>query len=433
MNQLDALLDTLATCRRALGPAETARHAARLDLIERMIQVMVPDDMRPLPARPKRGGDPAQRAHAMLCRAVLEQTTDLIAMCDEDGRYLFVNAAHLPVLGYAPAFLHNTSAFDLIHPDDRSGVTRAWQTLQATGALRITFRYRHASGAYRWLEAQASATGRGGGRQVVLVSRDVTARREAEAEARASAERFRLLVEGVTDYAIIMLDPVGRVIGWNSGAEQLTGYREAAIIGRHVGCLYPPEQVAQGLPDDALYQAATHGTAMTDHMLLRQDGVCVPVRDVVTSLYDGGVLRGFAMVTRDISERKELEARLRQYELRERALLAVLPHQVVCVRRDGLVVAQLDSGDPWGEHTDALAAGTHLRDLFPDVADCLLAAIDAALASAEAPAVPRLLAPVRDDTGNNEWRVVAYGDQHVLLLRRDVRTWRPVSAVSQRD
>jgi PAS domain S-box-containing protein len=216
-------------------------------------------------------------------------------------------------------------------------------------------------------------------------------------------------------------------------AEQLTGNHEVAIVGRHIGCLYPPEHVAQGLPDDMLRREATHGTVITDGTLLRHDGTCVTVRDGVPSLSDPGVLRGYAKVKRDISERKQLEAKLRQHERRERALLAVLPDPLFCVGRDGTVEGRLAAGDASVEHGGVPAAGSHLRDLVPDAADQLLAAIPAALDAAGMPDGPRLLAPVREDNGSHEWRMIAWDDQHVLLLRRDVTSWRPVSAVMPRD
>src|SRR5262249_25255899 len=94
---------------------------------------------------------------------------------------------------------------------------------------------------------------------VVLGFRDVSERRKAERALRESEERLRLLVEGVQDYAIFPLDPQGKVIGWNAGAERIKGYRADEIIGQHFSRFYPPEAVAAGWPETELKRTAADG------------------------------------------------------------------------------------------------------------------------------------------------------------------------------
>ena len=124
-----------------------------------------------------------------------------------------------------------------------------------------------------------------------------------------SEEHFRLLVDGVKDYAIFMLDQAGNVVSWNTGAEQIKGYRADEILGRHFSCFYPPEDIASEKPDRELKSAARDGRFEEEGWRLRRDGSRFWASVVITALRDrSGVLRGFAKVSRDITKRVEAEA-----------------------------------------------------------------------------------------------------------------------------
>jgi diguanylate cyclase (GGDEF)-like protein/PAS domain S-box-containing protein len=128
---------------------------------------------------------------------------------------------------------------------------------------------------------------------------------------RDSEEKFRLLVDGVRDYAIFMLDPEGRVASWNTGAERIKGYAAEEIIGRHCSRFYPEGDAGQGTPDDWLRAAAVEGRGEAEGWGVRKDGTRFWANVVTTALRDGaGRLRGFSMVTRDVTERKLAEERL---------------------------------------------------------------------------------------------------------------------------
>jgi PAS domain S-box-containing protein len=136
-----------------------------------------------------------------------------------------------------------------------------------------------------------------------------------------SEERFRLLVSGVKDYAIFMLDPGGCIVSWNEGAERIKGYGAKEILGSHVSRLYTPEEVSAGLPEQLLETAAADGRAEVEGWRVRKDGSRIWANVVVTALRDlSGNLRGFAKVTRDITERHQHELALEQ----SRAMLAQL-------------------------------------------------------------------------------------------------------------
>lgn len=150
------------------------------------------------------------------------------------------------------------------------------------------------------------------------VTRDLTDLRAAAAELRASEERFRMLVQSVTDYAIYMLDPKGRVSSWNAGAERFKGYRADEIMGEHFSRFYTEEDREAGIPRIALETAEREGRFEAEGWRVRKDGarfwasvIIDPIRD------DNGALVGFAKVTRDLSEKRAIEEQLRQSQKME--------------------------------------------------------------------------------------------------------------------
>ena len=137
----------------------------------------------------------------------------------------------------------------------------------------------------------------------------------AIATPRESGDAFRLLVEGVRDYAIVMLDGAGRVSTWNTGAQHINGYRAEEIVGQHFSHFHPPEAVAAGRPARLLGLAAREGRTEDEGWRIRKDGSRFWANVVITALRDAdGAVIGFAKVTRDLTERKDVEDALRRSE-----------------------------------------------------------------------------------------------------------------------
>ena len=152
---------------------------------------------------------------------------------------------------------------------------------------------------------------------ILEINRDVTNRKRSEERARESDERFRLLVEGVNDYAILMLDPAGHVLSWNLGAHRITGYERAEILGKHFSIFYPDQEVSAGKPERALALAARDGRWEEEGRRVRKDGSQFWASVLMTALHDSeGNLRGFSKVTRDVTERKRAEESLRDLSSR---------------------------------------------------------------------------------------------------------------------
>jgi PAS domain S-box-containing protein len=160
------------------------------------------------------------------------------------------------------------------------------------------------------------------------VTRDLTEQRRQEESIRQSEERFRLLVEGVKDYAIFMLDPDGRVASWNAGAERIKGYKSHEIIGKHFSAFYPQEAISKKWPEQELAMAREHGRFEDEGLRLRKDGSTFWANIVVTPLYDRqGLLVGYAKVTRDLTDHKRVEA-LEKAERQTNEFLAMLAHEL---------------------------------------------------------------------------------------------------------
>jgi PAS domain S-box-containing protein len=160
------------------------------------------------------------------------------------------------------------------------------------------------------------------------ITRDLTERRRHEDELRKSEERFRLLVDGVTEYAIMTLDSEGFVTSWNAGAERIKGYKSPEILGKHVSHFYPSEAVLSNKPWEDLRIAREHGRVTDEGWRLRKDGTLFWASTVITSLHDQtGRPHGFAMVTQDLTQRRNAEA-LADTTQRMHEFIAMLAHEL---------------------------------------------------------------------------------------------------------
>ncbi len=146
---------------------------------------------------------------------------------------------------------------------------------------------------------------------VLEINRDITEQKRAQEAHRATEERFRLLVDQVRDYAIFMLDVEGYVQTWNAGAERIKGYRAAEIVGKHFSCFYPPKDIQAGKPAQNLKVTVREGRFEDEGWRVRKDGSNFWANVVITALHDSsGNLRGFAKVTRDMTDHKRAEESL---------------------------------------------------------------------------------------------------------------------------
>jgi PAS domain S-box-containing protein len=225
----------------------------------------------------------------------------------------------------------------------------------------------------------------GGKNARLVVATDITTRKKAEEALRQSEERFRLLVSEVTDYAILMLDPEGRVASWNAGAEHIKQYKRDEIIGQHFSCFYPPEDVEQGKPAQELKVATERGRFADEGWRVRKDGSRFWASVVLTALRDAsGQLRGFGKVSRDITERKRAEeVMLHAKEEAERTsrfkdqFLSTMSHELRTPLNAVLGFSDLLADERYGplnekqrRYIDHIhTGGKHLLSLISDILD----------------------------------------------------------------
>jgi len=164
--------------------------------------------------------------------------------------------------------------------------------------------------------------------RVVAFVRDATARKRMEEELKTTEQNFRLLVEGVGDHALLMLDPSGRVVTWNPGARRIKGWSADEILGRHFSVFYLPEDIASGQPERDLERAAAEGRAQSEGWRVRASGQRFWAETTLSAVRDtGGTLRGYAKVTRDRTEHHHTRARLESIGALNRAVLEQRPEE----------------------------------------------------------------------------------------------------------
>lgn len=249
-------------------------------------------------------------------RHIVESAPNGIVMVDQEGRIVLLNSQAERLFGYAKEELLDRSVEVLIpwryremHSQCRGDFFALPQS-RATDAIRDLCGVRK-DGSEFPVEIGLSPLETPSGIHVLASVVDITERKTAEDRLRHSEERFRTMIENVKDHSIFMLDPEGRVLTWNKGAERLRGYKSEEIIGKHYSCLFPLEDCESGKPEELLRTALAEGQCEDEGWRLRKDGSKFWANVVIAMVRDkGGALIGFSHVTGDLTRRRRIEEEL---------------------------------------------------------------------------------------------------------------------------
>jgi PAS domain S-box-containing protein len=238
-----------------------------------------------------------------------------IYMLDLDGRVASWNPGAEKIKGYTEAEILGEHFSRFYTPEDRAAGApeRALRMAIETGRFTAEAWRCRKDGSRFWALVVIDPVYQDGTLiGFAKITRDMTEQREAHLAAMESERRFRLLVESVTDYAICMLSPEGRLTNWNVGAERIKGYAASEIIGQHFSRFYTDEDIAAGKPEMALAIARRDGHYEVEGWRRRKDGSRFWASAAVDAIYDQGKLVGFAKITRDLTERQDAQQRLEQ-------------------------------------------------------------------------------------------------------------------------
>ncbi|MEG3844079.1 PAS domain S-box protein [Microcoleus sp. herbarium14] len=310
--------------------------------------------------------------------SMFENAVSGIFQTTPEGRYLSANPALARIYGYNSAAelmgsLTNISDQLYVAPDRRSEFV---SVLQARGIVSdFESQIYRQDGAVIWISESARAVRDTAGKLLYYEGfvEDITQRKKAEAALRESEERLRMVIEGVKDYAIFMLDTNGYVASWNSGAKRILGYRANEIVGKTSECFYTSEDIRIGKPQEKLVTAIAAGRYESEGWRFRKDGSRFWANIIVTPLGDErGELQGFSQVMQDITKQKraaeekmQLIASLQASEKKFRSLYESTTDAVMLLDEQGFLDCNPATLKLFGCSTESEFCGKHPSEFSP--------------------------------------------------------------------
>jgi PAS domain S-box-containing protein len=320
-----------------------------------------------------RAGDPNALSDAERDALLVDAIRDhAIYLLDLDGLVASWNSGAQRLKGYRPPEVIGQHFSRFFTPEDqKAGLpARILRECRATGRFEAEgWRVRQDGSRFR-ANAVISTINDAHGNLVgfATITRDITERAAVQQALLDSERRFRLLVNGIVDYAICMLDPSGIITNWNVGAERLQGYSAAEITGQHFSHFYTKEDRAAGLPSRVLDTARREGRYESEGWRLRKDGSRFWASVVVDAIRDeSGELLGFAKVTRDITERVAAQQALRDSERQLRLFIrGVVDYALYMIDPNGIVTSWNVGAERIKGYTSDEILGQHFSRFYTE-------------------------------------------------------------------
>jgi len=315
-----------------------------------------------------------------LFQLAIEQTKDYaLFLLDATGHVISWNLGAQRIKGYAPEEImgRHFSVFYTREALDRGWPGHELRVAGMEGRFEDEGWRIRKDGSRFWANVVITALRDEQGKLVGFskITRDLTDRKLHEEALAQSEERFRLLVEGVLDYAIYMLDPDGIITSWNAGAQRIKGYTANEIVGKHFSRFFTREDLEGGKPWEELAIARQYGRSEIEGWRMKKNGDRFWARAVITALHDAtGRLRGFAKVTQDLSQRRYIQD-LEQAARNVSEFVAVLAHELrnplAPIRAAVHVIESTPAGHPAQDamHKTIARQSAHLARIVDDLLD----------------------------------------------------------------
>ncbi|HLB22850.1 MAG TPA: PAS domain S-box protein [Dehalococcoidia bacterium] len=276
-------------------------------------------------------------------RLLAENSTDLIARHSRDGTYVYVSPSATAILGYAPEQLMGRNAFDFIDAEEQAAVREAARGLMPGVVCYVTFRARHASGAWIWLEASLRAVADPTTGEVTewhTAARDITERMLAQERISSSEQRYRLLAEHSGD-VVATISSTGRIIYVSPATLRMTGYAPEELIGQPYGLLVHPEDLPS--VNERFQNARQEGVATVRVRTVRKDGGIIWTETVARTVEGLDDHLRIYTVTRDINQNVLDEEALRESEELFRRMFDESPAPIALTDKDGILARVNDA------------------------------------------------------------------------------------------
>lgn len=305
------------------------------------------------------------------CQLLLQSINDAVLMLDGDGYIQYANPAATHITGY-PANELSDKHLSLFYPSQEDTVKVEYELSQARKEgtfLSEGWRVKKGGGQF-WCEMLLAPLHDEKGSRIgySCVLRDTSEKKTRELELRQSEERYRLMVEGVKDYAIFMMDITGHILTWNEGAQRIKGYSANEIIGRHFSTFYTAEDLESKKPERELKIAVATGKYEEEGWRVKKNGMVFWANIVITALYnEQNEFIGFSKVTRDLTERKQAEESMRQSEERYRSLVEqVIDYGIFMLDEKGRIVSWNEGAKRIKGYTPEEIIGKYFSIFYPE-------------------------------------------------------------------